>query len=146
MPELLGPQQKPEQEQEQEQEPQQEPEQEQKQEPQQEPEQEQKQEPQQEPEQEQKQTPEIRLQEGLRAYPLPEFGKQNPEVAWPDIIPPSPEEAQEQFNQLLADIEGQGGELVACVDIPVAIPNEPGVMSNPSASKPQTFMIIEKQH
>lgn len=62
--------------------------------------------PQQEAKQEQK---EILVQEGLRAYSLPELGHQNPEVGWKDIVPPSPEEAQEQLDELLRSIEKQGG-------------------------------------
>ncbi len=88
---------------------------------------------------------EITLQEGLKSYPLPELGNQNPRVtAWKDIIPPTPEEAQNRINQLLASIEKQGGELIGIINVGVSIPPEPNGMRKGSTLTPQTFLIVRK--
>ncbi len=87
---------------------------------------------------------EIQLQEGLRAYALPEFGQQNSTVGWKDVVPPTPEGAQAKLNQVLASIEKQGGQLMGIIDIGVAIPSEPGVMRGESSSVPKPFLIVKK--
>ncbi|MBM3209674.1 hypothetical protein FJZ40_05315 [Candidatus Shapirobacteria bacterium] len=87
---------------------------------------------------------ELLLELGTRAYPLPEFGTQNPRAIGRSIVPPTPEVAHQRLNELLASIEAQGGQLLGVINIGVAIPPEPGCLRSASDSEPKAFLVIKK--
>jgi hypothetical protein len=97
------------------------------------------------PDQERNPSPEIKLQEGLHAYALPDFSKEENYRR----VPPTQADVDAGLNAFLASIQKQGGDYRGSVVYTVQDPNPPrdsGVRgpSREIETRPQQFAIVNK--
>ncbi len=94
----------------------------------------------------QKFNPELKLEPGLRAYPLQELS--DPQDIYDPLFnatykPPTLEETQARLNEILRLINEQGGQLIGTIDLLVAQELKPNHYPDQIPSRAQTFLIVD---
>lgn len=84
--------------------------------------------------------PDIKLEPGLRSYPLPDMRQQGPGIK----SVPTAEVAQNKLNQILNSITEQGGTLLGVIPVEVAMSLPSGGVSNDESGVLLPFLIINK--